>query len=69
METTIEKSKIDIIQWVASIEDENILNMINEIRNEIDSAWANESEKRLKAVENGEMNTISLEDVYSTLNI
>lgn len=38
METTIEKSKIDIIQWVASIEDENILNMINEIRNEIDSA-------------------------------
>lgn len=69
METTLEKSKIDLIQWLTSVEDESIIKKINDIRAEIDYEWAEESEKRLKAVKNGEMDTISIEDVYATLRI
>lgn len=38
-------------------------------RKEIDSAWATEAEARLKAIKNGEMETFSMEDVFSSLNI
>lgn len=34
-------------------------------RKEIDSAWATEAEDRLKAIEKGEMETISMEEVFS----
>ena len=36
-------------------------------RKEIDAAWAVEAEARLKAIENGEMETLSMEDVFSSL--
>lgn len=38
-------------------------------RKEIDSAWAKEAESRLQAIENGEMETIPMEDVFSSLNL
>ncbi|HAK44655.1 MAG TPA: addiction module protein [Spirochaeta sp.] len=37
-------------------------------RLEIDLAWAKESEERLQAINNGEMETIAMEEVFSSLN-
>jgi predicted transcriptional regulator len=69
MDATLEKSKIDIIQWITTIEDSNIIERINEIKTETKQDWweeLSEEEKSsieagLKDVENG--NTISHEDV------
>ena len=36
---------------------------------EIDAAWVVEAEDRLKALKNGEMEKISMEDVFSSLNV
>jgi len=38
-------------------------------RKEIDSAWETESEDRIQALKNGEMEKISMEDVFSSLNL
>lgn len=38
-------------------------------RKEIDSAWSSEAEDRVRAVKSGEMKTISIEDVFSSLDI
>lgn len=38
-------------------------------RKDIDSAWVKEAEARLQAVKNGEMEKISMEDVFSSLNL
>ena len=38
-------------------------------RKDIDSAWAKEAEDRLRAVKTGEMNTISMEEVFSSFNL
>lgn len=38
-------------------------------RKEIDYAWAKEAETRLLAIENGEMKTISMDDIFSSINL
>ena len=38
-------------------------------RKEIDSAWAIEAEDRIKAIKNGDMEKISMEDLFSSLDI
>lgn len=38
-------------------------------RADIDSAWAKEAEDRLQAIENGDMETVSMEEVFSSINI
>jgi len=38
-------------------------------RKEIDAAWSIEAEDRLKALKNGEIEKISVEDVFSSLNV
>lgn len=68
METSLDKKKIELIQWLASIEDFSLLERINDIRSEIDSAWANESEARIKAIKTGKMQTYSVEEVFSYTN-
>jgi hypothetical protein len=57
-----------LIHWLASVEDEDVINKMNEIRKEIDAAWMKEAEARLEAVKNGKMETISMEDVFSSIN-
>ncbi|MDC7226175.1 MAG: addiction module protein [Spirochaetales bacterium] len=48
---------------------ETILSSFNfQDRLEIDLAWAKEAENRLKAIENGEMETVSMEEVFSSIN-
>jgi hypothetical protein len=37
-------------------------------RKDIDSAWSIETEDRVRAIKNGEMKTISIEDVFSSLD-
>lgn len=37
-------------------------------RKEIDAVWATEVEDRIKALRNGEMEKISMEDVFSSLD-
>lgn len=38
-------------------------------RKDIDSAWGAEAEDRIRAIKSGEMKTISIEDVFSSLDI
>ena len=38
-------------------------------RKEIDSAWGIEAEDRVRAIKSGEMKTISMEDVFSSLDM
>jgi putative addiction module component (TIGR02574 family) len=48
---------------------ELILSSFNfQSRREIDSAWGVEAEDRIQALKNGEMEKISMEDVFSSIN-
>lgn len=38
-------------------------------RKDIDEAWSIEAEGRVRAINNGEMKTISIKDVFSSLDI
>lgn len=49
---------------------EIILSSFNfQARKKIDAAWESELEDRLKALKNGEMEKISIEDVFSSINM
>lgn len=49
---------------------ESLLSSFNfQGRKEIDTAWAIESEDRIKALKNGEMEKISMEDVFLSLDL
>lgn len=54
MSTQIENKKLDLIQWLASVEDDNILNQLLEIREKETSDWWLEISKEEKdSIEKG----------------
>jgi hypothetical protein len=54
IESNIQNKKIELIQWVSSIEDESIIEKIVELRKKEDKDWWNSiSENEKKAIENG----------------
>ena len=54
IESNIQNKKIQLIQWVSSIEDESIIEKIVELRKKEDKDWWNSiSENEKKAIENG----------------
>ncbi len=44
---------------------ENLIQELNQIDKNIEKAWIEESEKRLKLYENGELETVSYEEVFN----
>ena len=54
IESNIQNKKIELIQWVSSIEDESIIEKIVELRKkEVKDWWNSISENEKKAIENG----------------
>ena len=54
IETNILNKKLELIQWVSSIEDESIIEKIVELRKKEDKDWWNSiSENEKEAIENG----------------
>ncbi len=54
IETNILNKKLELIQWVSSIEDESIIEKIVELRKKEDKVWWNSiSENEKEAIENG----------------
>ena len=53
IESNIQNKKIELIQWVSSIEDESIIEKIVELRKKEDKDWWNSiSENEKKSIEN-----------------
>lgn len=44
---------------------ENLIQELNQIDTSIEKAWVEESEKRLKLYEDGELKTLSYEEVFN----
>jgi hypothetical protein len=54
MEKTIERSKLELISWLSTIEDRNVINRIIEFRTELDYSMQNYlSEKEIISIEEG----------------
>jgi hypothetical protein len=54
MEVNIQKAKIDLIQWLTTIEDSSIIQKIMELRNTESKDWWNEiSDAEKKSIESG----------------
>ncbi len=48
---------------------EKFLHSLNPAQKNIDDVWAEEAEKRVKAIENGEIKTIPGETIFQKLNL
>ncbi|WP_310992055.1 hypothetical protein [Aequorivita marina] len=54
MEVNIQKAKIDLIQWLTTVEDSSIIQKIMELRNSENKDWWNEiSDAEKKSIELG----------------